>query len=258
LVAGRDFDQHDREGAKPVAIINQTLAAQLFPNENAVGKRFGPGGNEWMEVIGVAEDGKYNSLSDGPTPVVFYPIQQRYNSTCTVVARSSLPDDRVVRMIEQTIHNMDPAMTFYQADSLEDHLRLPLLPARLAASMLGAFGALALVLAATGVYGVMAYAVARRRREIGIRMAIGATKEQVVRLVLRRTAVLLSIGTALGTLVAFAAGNLFLPILYGISPRDPVTFALAALLMGAVALAAGWLPARRAMSTDPAAALRDE
>jgi ABC-type antimicrobial peptide transport system permease subunit len=244
--------------AKPVAIINQTLATQLFPNENAVGKRFGPGGNEWMEVIGVAEDGKYNSLSDGPTPVVFYPIQQQYNSTCTVVARSSLPADRVVRMIEQTVHDMDRSMPFYQADSLEDHLRLPLLPARLAASMLVAFGALALVLAATGVYGVMAYAVARRRREIGIRMAIGATRAQVMRLVLRRTAVLLSVGTLLGTLVALAAGNLFSPILYGISPRDPVTFALAVLLMGAVAMAAGWFPARRAMSTDPASALRDE
>jgi predicted permease len=258
LVAGRDFDHHDRQGAKAVAIINQTLAAQLFPNENAVGKRFGPGGNQWMEVIGVAEDGKYNSLSDGPTPVVFYPIQQQYNSTCTVVARSSLPADRVVRMIEQTVHDMDPGMPFYQADSLEDHLRFPLLPARLAASMLGAFGALAIVLAATGGYGVMAYAVARRRREIGIRIAIGATREQVMRLVLRRTAVLLSVGTVLGTLVALAAGNLFSPILYGISPRDPVTFGLAALLMGAVALAAGWLPARRAMSTDPASALRDE
>src|SRR6185503_730303 len=115
---------------------NQALAAQVFPNENAVGKAIRSGWQGGMEVIGVVEDGKYVSLSDGATPVIFYSIEQQYNSTCTVVARSSLPAHRVVRMIEQTVHDMDPGMPFYQADSLEDHLRLPLLPARLAASML--------------------------------------------------------------------------------------------------------------------------
>jgi ABC-type antimicrobial peptide transport system permease subunit len=124
--------------------------------------------------------------------------------------------------------------------------------------MLGAFGALAIVLAATGVYGVMAYAVSRRRREIGIRMAIGASGGQVMRLVLGRIAVLLIVGTALGALAALATGKLFSPVLYNVSPRDPATFALAALLMAFVALAAGWLPARRAMSIEPASALREE
>ena len=161
-------------------------------------------------------------------------------------------------MIERTVHDLDPDVPFMQAGSLDDHLRLPLFPARLAASMLGAFGSLTIVLAATGVYGVMAYAVSRRRREIGIRMAIGASQGQVMRLVLRRIAVLLVIGTALGALAALAAGNLFSPVLYGVSPRDPATFTLAALLMACVALAAGWLPARHAMSIEPASALREE
>ena len=260
LLAGRDFDQHDREGAKKVVIVNYALAARLFPNENAVGKRIcqGMACGDPFEIIGIAEDGKYVSLSDGPTPVIFWPILQRYISTTTVVARSPLPPEQVVRMVENAVHDLNPALPFYQTGSLDDHMRLPLLPARLAASMLGAFGSLAIVLAATGVYGVMAYAVSRRRREIGIRVAIGATRAQVMRLVLQRTAILLAIGTALGAVASLAAGNLFSPILYGVNPKDPATFALAALLMAAVALAAGWLPARRAMSIEPASALREE
>jgi len=199
LVAGRDFDPHDTQKSKHVAIVNQAFAAQVFPNENAVGKRFshGPDDHDWIEIIGIAEDGKYVSLNDGPTPVVFWPALQQYNSTTFVVARSPLPADQVVRMIERAVHELDPDVPFIQAGSLDDHLRLPLFPARLAASTLGAFAAL-------------------------------------------------------------AAGNLFSQVLYGVSPRDPATFALAALLMAFVALAAGWLPARRAMSIEPASALREE
>jgi predicted permease len=260
FLAGRDFDLHDRAGARPVAIVNLAFANRLFPHENALGKRFRQGRDEgeWKEIVGIVEDGKYVSLNDGPNPVIFWPILQRYNSTTTVVARSSLPAWQVVGLIEKAVHGLDPTLPFYQGGSLDDHLRLPLFPARLAASMLGAFGVLAIVLAATGVYGVMAYAVSRRKREIGIRMAIGATSGQVMRLVLRRAAILLSIGTLVGALAALVIGNLFSPILYGVSPRDPATFALAALLMACVALAAGWLPARRAMSVQPASALRDE
>ena len=260
LMAGRDFDQHDTQNSKRVAIVNQTFAGQVFPHENAVGKRFshGPDDHNWVEIVGVVEDGKYVSLNDDPKPVVFWPARQAYNSATTVVARSPLSAEQVVRMIERTVHDLDPDVPFMQAGSLDDHLRLPLFPARLAASMLGAFGSLAIVLAATGVYGVMAYAVSRRRREIGIRMAIGASQGQVMRLVLRRIAVLLLIGTGLGALAALAAGHLFSPVLYGVSPRDPATFTLAALLMACVAFAAGWLPARRAMSIEPASALREE
>ena len=204
------------------------------------------------------EDGKYVSLSDGPKLALFWPASQHFNANTTVVARSSLPSEQVVRMIQQAVHDLDPTLPFYQAGSLDDHLGLPLLPARLAASMLGAFGVLAIVLAATGVYGVMAYAVSRRKREIGIRIAIGASRPQVMRLVLVRTFVLLAVGTVLGTLVALAIGGQFSPILYGVSPRDPVTFALAALLMAVIAFIAAWLPARRATRIEPSSALREE
>ena len=258
LVAGRVFDQHDQKNTRTIAIVNQAFAARLFPNENAVGKRFHSGNSGWTEIVGIVEDGKYQSLSDDHKLALFWPASQQYNANTTVVARSSLPSDQVVRMIQQAVHDLDPTLPFYQAGSLDDHLRLPLLPARLAASMLGAFGILAIVLAATGVYGVMAYAVSRRKREIGIRIAIGASRPQVMRLVLIRTSVLLAVGTVLGTLGALAIGGQFAPILYGVSPRDPVTFALAALLMAAIAFTAAWLPARRATLIEPASALREE
>jgi predicted permease len=258
LVSGRAFDAHDQPGARRVAIVNQAFAARLFPNENALGKRFRSGNSDWVELVGIAEDGKYVSLGDNAKPAIFWSAFQHYNATTTVVARSALPAGHVVRMIEQTIHQMDASLPFYQAGSLDDHLGLPLLPARLAASMLGAFGGLAVVLAATGVYGVIAYAVARRRREIGIRIAIGASRRQVMRLVLMRSAILLGAGTALGALAALAVGDQFSPILYGVSPKDPATFALAALLIAVVSLASAWLPARRATLIEPASALREE
>jgi predicted permease len=258
LIAGRAFEPRDRQGARPVAIVNQALVARLFPNESALGRRIHSGNTGWVEIVGIVEDGKYTSLGDSSQPAIFWPAFQHYNSSTMVVARSPLPADQVVLSIEQTIHQIDPSLPFFQAGGLDDHLRLPLLPARLAASMLGAFGGLAIVLAATGVYGVMAYAVSRRRREIGIRIAIGASRPQVMRLVLIRTSVLLAVGTVLGTLAALAIGGQLSPILYGVSPRDPVTFTLATLLMAAIAFTAAWLPARRATLIEPSSALREE
>ena len=258
ILAGRAFDAHDRKGAPRVAIINNALAQRLFPNENALGGRLAGWGDGPAEIVGIAEDGKYDSLSDSATPAVFWPMLQNYGSTTLIIARSPLPSEQVVRMLQNAVRELDPALPFYQAGSLDDHLRLPLLPARLAASMLGAFGALAIVLAATGVYGVMAYAVARRRREIGIRMAIGATHGQVMSLVFRRTVILLAAGAFVGSLAALTVGGLLSPILYNVSPKDPAAFTLALLLMAVVALAAAWLPAVHATRVAPSSALREE
>ncbi len=258
ILSGRAFDAHDRQGTPKVAIINRTLADRLFPNENAVGGKLTGYGSGPIEIVGIAEDGKYDSLNDRNEPAVFWPILQRYNSTAIIIARSSLPAEQLIRMLQDAVRELDPTLPFYQAGSLDDNLRLPLLPARLAASMLGGFGVLAIILAATGVYGVMAYAVARRRREIGIRMAIGATGGQVMSLVMRRTLVLLAAGGFFGGLAALAAGGLLTPILYNVSPKDPLAFALALLLMAAVALAAAWLPALNASRIEPASALREE
>jgi len=259
ILAGRDFDLHDRQSSPHVAIVNQTFARRVFPNENPVGKKLVDSNRDNpTEIVGIVEDGKYVSLNDDPKLAIFWPNLQRYNSSTIVVARSSLPPEQVVRMIQHVVHDLDPGLPFYQAGSLDDHLRLPLFPARLAATLLGAFGGLAIVLAATGVYGVMAYAVSRRRREIGIRMAIGATQAQVMGLVLYRTMILLSVGASTGALAALALAGLMSPILYGVSPKDPAAFALAALLIAIVALTAAWLPARRAAGIEPASALREE
>jgi len=258
ILSGRAFDAHDREGAPRVAIINRALAQRLFPNETAVGGRLAGYGSGPAEIVGIAEDGKYDSMSDSATPAAFWPILQRYGSTTLIIARSPLPSDQVVRMLRNAVHDLDSTLPFYQAGSLDDHLRLPLFPAHLAASMLAAFGVLAIVLAATGVYGVMAYSVARRRREIGIRMAIGATGKQVMSMVLRRSVILLAFGASLGAVAALAAGGLLSPILYNVSPKDPAAFALAVLLMAAVALAAAWLPALHAARIEPSSALREE
>jgi putative ABC transport system permease protein len=156
------------------------------------------------------------------------------------------------------VYSLDPTLPFFQADSLEDHLSMPLLPARIAAVMLGGFGVLAVILAATGVYGMLAYAVSKRTREIGIRVAIGATRGNVLSLVLRRALVIVGCASVLGTLLALAVGRYFSPVLYGVSPKDPATYALALLLMAVIGAVACFVPARRALRIDAAIALREE
>ncbi len=258
LLSGRDFNDADRQGGKLVAMVNRALAERLFPQQDALGRHFIMGSRPY-EITGIVEDGKYESLSDDPkTAAVFFPIEQRYNATTVFLARSPLPSAEVIRMIERTASEMQPGMAFYQADSLEDHLKLPLLPARIAAAMLGAFGLLAVVLAATGVFGVMAFAVSRRTREIGIRVAIGATARQVLETVFGRALLLLGGATVVGIVVAAGIAKYFGPILYGVSPRDPATYLLAVIVVGLVAMAACWIPARRAMGIEPSAALRED
>ena len=258
LVAGRDFDGHDTTNSPRVAIVNEAFARRVFPGENALGKRFrsGPSGN-WIQIVGIVQDGKYQSMNDFDELALFRPRAQQYDSTFTVLARSS-SSAVALQTIQRIVSSLDPELPFFQADTLEDHLSFPLLPAKIAASMLGAFGALAMMLAATGVYGMLAYAISRRTREIGIRVAIGATRKNVLALVLRRAAIIVAIASLIGSALALGLGRLFTPVLYGVSPRDPLTFALALALMAGIGLMACLVPTRRALRIDPAIALRDE
>jgi putative ABC transport system permease protein len=260
LIAGRDFNERDRFGSPPVAIINQALARRLFPNDNAIGKRFRQGreSGDWVQIVGIVQDGKYQSMNDESESAMFWPRAQRYSSFTTVVARSSLSADDVVRRIQQIVLSLDPTLPFFQAGSLEEHLNLPLMPARIAAIMLGAFGVLAVILTTTGVYGMLAYAISRRTREIGIRVAIGATKGHVLSLVLRRALLIIGCASALGSALALGAGKFFTPVLYGVSPKDPETYVLALTVMGAIGLIACYVPARRALRIEAAVALREE
>ena len=259
LVAGRDFSDRDKPDSKRVAIVNETFVRQFFPNENALGKRFRHDQTkpDWKEIVGVVQDGKYRSLGEKPMPVEF-DSPQGWVSTTTVVARSAMPEQDIVAMLRRSVLELDPAISIFAAGSLTEQLGLVLFPAKIAVTVLGAFGILAVILAATGVYGIMAYAVSRRTREIGIRMALGAEPIQVLRVVMSRTAILLGIGTAVGIGLSLAAGQFFAQILYGVSARDPLTYAMALGLIALVAFLACWFPARRAIGVDPLTALRTE
>jgi predicted permease len=259
LVAGRDLDQRDSRNAPLVVLVNEAFGRQLLPGEDPVGKRFRSGTNgKWKQIAGVVEDGKYRSLGENPSPTVFEAMEQNSRSNTTLIARSPLPEAETVSALRRAVAELDPSLTIYDAGSLTSELALALFPARLVAVVLAAFGFLAVVLAATGVYGIMAYAVSRRTREIGIRMALGAAPAQVLRVVLFRTGVLLTIGTGIGLAMSLAAGQFFGQILYGVSARDPLTYASAIALMAVVALVACWVPARRAIQVDPLTALRTE
>ncbi len=259
LIAGRDLDSRDRAKAPLAALVNQTFARKLFPGENPVGQhfRFGTEGDP-IEIAGIVEDGKYQSLGEDPTSAVFQPVAQHYNAWTTLVVRSPRPPDQLLASIRGIVLEIDPRMTIYAAGSLTNQLTLPFMPARIAAIVLGSFGVLAMALAATGVFALMAYSVSRRTREIGIRMALGARLDQVLSLVLRRTLTLWTIGAVLGTALALASARLFSAVFYGIEPRDPLTYALALALMAAVAGGACWYPARRAARIDPSRALRED
>jgi len=185
-------------------------------------------------------------------PAAFRSFDQIGNLSATVVARSPLPEEQVTAMLRRAVFELDPTITLYGAGGLA------LFPARVAATVLGAFGLLPVLLAATGVYAIMAYSVSRCTREIGIRMALGAAPAQVLRAVLSHTAILVAAGTSAGLALALAAGRLFSIILYGVSPTDPLTYTLALGMMAAVAFVAYLVPARRAILVDPVAALRTE
>jgi predicted lysophospholipase L1 biosynthesis ABC-type transport system permease subunit len=256
---GRDVNEHDREGTPPVAIVNEALVHLLFSEENPLGKHIRLG-NQELEIIGVVETGKYEYLGEDPHPAVFLPIAQAGPGTklTTLVARTPLPAPQATYLLRKAVLDLDPELTLFNAGSLNDQLALPLFPARAAAIVLGVFGVLAMVLAGTGLFALMAYSVARRMREIGIRMALGARPAQVLSSVVRRTVVLCLVGISTGTIVTLATGRLLSAVLYGVSPRDPMTYATAIFLIGAVALLACWNPAARAIRLDPARTLREQ
>jgi predicted permease len=259
LIAGRDFTWHDGAKSPRVAIVNVAFAKQVLRSESGVGKRFrqGPKGSP-VEVVGVVEDGKYESLTESQRPVVFWPILQSYDSTTTLEVRSSIPAAQTVREIRQVVAGLDPELPLYGTGSLDQMLGFAFFPTHAAALALSAFGALAIMLAVTGIHGLVSYAVARRVREIGIRMAVGARPSQVLQLVLSRIAVLLAIGSVIGVMLALAAGQVLAGVVYGASSRDPQVLAAGLATIALLGLISSWAPTRRALGIDPMVALRYE
>jgi predicted permease len=261
MIAGRDFSAADTSTTPRVAVVNQAFAAQLFDRAgqaNPIGKRFRTGrtGGDWTEVIGVVQDGKYQTLAEAPQPVVFYSGQQWYNPTTSIIARTSIGDGEALDLIRRTVRAIDPSLSLFEEGPLSQQLALPLLPIQVAAALLGGFGVLAIALVLVGIYGLMSYAIAQRTREICIRLAIGASARQIVRLVLGRAALIWTLGATAGVVAAFAGAPLLSPILLGVPPRNPSVIALACGILALVILAAAWFPTRRALTSSPATLLR--
>ncbi len=255
VVEGRSFTRQDDAEGPPVIMVNQRFADRFWPNQPAVGKIVRTAGEE-REVIGVIETGKVRSLGEEPTELMLLPQRELFRSGMTVVARTPANPEAVLRSIQEMVRGMDPDLPVFDVRTMEDHMGVALLPARLGGSVLGLFGILGLVLAAVGIYGVMAYSVSQRGREIGIRVALGADRSRVLRLVVGEGMKLTVVGMVLGLAAAAGAAGLVRGLLYNVSAMDPVAFVGVPLLLVAVAAMAVYFPARRAAATEPMRALK--
>jgi len=260
LIAGREFNAMDQPDGQRVAIVTSSFASELLDGANPLGRRFSTSPTEKpIEIVGVVETGKYYNLNERNTTAFWTPLEAGYKPKVSLVVRTRMNSpESIVPSIRSTVREMDPSIALFSTGSMEDQLSWTFFAPRVAAIALGAFGILALLLSATGIYGVMAYAVSRRTREIGIRMAIGATQAEVLVSVARSAGILIGTGLVLGLGLALGAGRLLGRILYGVKPSDPVTFAIVFAIMLGVGAAATFLPARRATRIDPMQALRQD
>jgi predicted permease len=261
IVRGRAFSDDDRVGSPPVAIVNETFARRFWNGDDPIGKRISMRGarGPWMEIVGITEDGRYVSVLDETLPYVFVPIWQNPSPAAVVHVRTATGHPAgIIPLIRDSIHDLQPSLPVFEAGPLADLTGIGLLPHRLAASWLGLFGGVALLLSAIGLYGVLGHAVSLRRREIGVRLAIGATPRAILALVLSQGMRVVLAGLAVGLGSALIAMRLLASMLYEVSPSDPLTFGLTTALLLLVALAASYLPARRAARLDPIRILRQE
>ena len=259
LVVGRGFNAGDREGAPGVAVVSEAFARHFWPGSNPVGRRLTTGGevSSWLEVVGVAEDSRYMSLGEAPRPVLYTSALQEEWSATLVIGTLGDPA-ALAAAVRARIAATAPSWATGSIRTMQQQVGTSLLPQRVAGWVLSAFGVVAMVLAAVGLYGVVAYAAARRTREIGIRMALGASRRDVLRLVSRQSLALVGTGVVLGLTAAALVTRLLAAFLLGTQPLDPLTFIGAPLLLVATAFVATYLPARRATRVDPMVALRAE
>ena len=264
IMAGRDFTAADRVGSEPVAIVSEATARRLWPGRDAVGQYLltsdmpATEPRQRMLVVGVARDVTYNSLVDGTRELfVYVPLQQAYMSRISIVVRTR-PGRKLGTQIAALVGSMNPGLPIVSAGSLAERIVVGWTPQRIAASLSGSLGVVGLLLSAIGIYGITAYAVATRTREIGIRVALGARRANVVRLVIRNGMSLVAIGSVIGLMIAAAASHLMSGLLFGIPSIDPVSFGGTVLMFGLTGLAACYVPVRRATRVDVTQALRAE
>jgi putative ABC transport system permease protein len=262
LLKGRTFTERDRAGAKLVAIINQSAARKFWPDEDPIGKEIWVGvgweQNDYGEIVGIVGDVKYGKVEEAFEPQIYLPYTQPTEPASFVMVRTASEPTQIVSGVRREILSLDKNVPIFDVRTMEDRGADATSRTRFSALLLGIFSSLALVLAAVGIYGVMAYAVSGRTHEIGVRMALGAQPRNVFGLVMRDGMIVTLAGVALGLAGAFAATRVLGSQLYGVGTTDALTFGAVSLLLAAVALVASYIPARRAMKVDPMVALRYE
>jgi predicted permease len=262
LLLGRAFIEADGETAPPVAVVNETMAKHFWPGESPIGKRFSMTGDAgpFVDVVGVARDGKYRTLAEDPEPYFYVPLAQSFTPERVLQVRSSVPCESLMPIVQREILAIDANAPIEEIQTMKEALSgaLGYFLFRLGASLAAALGLLGLLLAVVGVYGVVSYAATQRTQELGIRMALGASRRQVLALLLRQGAQLVSAGLLFGLAGAWGLTRVMSNMLVGVSPSDPLTYLSVATLLSFITLLACWIPARRAMRLDPIVALRYE
>ena len=260
LARGRLFTEDDQDGKQRVAIIDETTAHRYWMRGDALGRRlrFGPDPTKpWLTVVGVVKDIKYDGLDIDGVPHIFVPVYQDGERDLGVVLRTPLPAASLEARIRSEIQGIDPALPVFHVSSMNEVIGVSLAPRRFSAGLVGGFAVLALLLASIGIYGLLAYMVGQRSREIGLRMALGATRADIVKLIVTKGIVLASAGVIAGVLLSASTASMMASLLYGVQPYDPAVFSVVPLLLFAVAVLASYLPARRAARVDPMLALRE-
>jgi predicted permease len=260
FASGRDFTDRDVEGSPRVAVIGETAARRLWPNASALGKRFhwGSADGPLVEVVGIVRDADYGSAGESPKTVVYLPLAQESRAEMTLQLRTSANVATVRRAVWDMLRTMAPALPPPAVVAMTDEMAITILPVRAAATLLGAFGALAMVLAAAGIYGVASYSVARRSREIGVRAALGATRGQLIAMVLWESGRRVGIGAIVGVVLTIGVGVALSRVLYGIRVVEPTVLLAVPVFIAVVAVAATLAPARKAAKANPVAAIRTE
>ena len=257
VMAGRGFTIDDRREAQRVIIVSEAAARTYWPGESPVGREiFSSSGQTSYQIVGVARDIKVHTLGESPQILVYFPLTQRQPSNVYLVARGQPKPATIAGMLRQVVRETDRRIVIMETKTMEENLSVVLFPSRMAALLLGTFGALALCLATIGLYGVVSFTVSRRTREVGIRMSLGADAAAVIALVLRGAMAVVAVGGLLGLAAAYGLAQLIGQFLVGTDPGDPVTLIGVPLLLGTVAVLAAFIPARRASRVDPVEALR--
>jgi predicted permease len=262
MLAGRSFAENELNANSNVVVVSEAVGKRFWPEQSPIGKRVKAGGptsnNPWQTIIGVVNEMKYRALPNNPTgdPDIFFPFTERRGFAMLV--RTPLDPASIASAVRKALREAEPGAVISDVNTMSELASHEIARSRFTGWLMGIFASSALVLAMIGIYGVMSYAVTRRTQEIGIRMALGAARAEVLRLVVANGMTLIAAGLVLGIGAAFALTGLMSTLLYGVRPTDPIAFAAAALALAGVALVACLIPASRAMRIAPASALRNE